>query len=180
MVSHSLLSIESATAKLRAGNVIAYPTEAVFGLGCDPLNEAAVRRVLSLKSRDVSKGLILIAGSIEQLEHWIAPPNEEEQARLRATWPGHTTWILPRGPRVPDWICGQYDSVAVRVSNHQLCRDLCDAFGGPLVSTSANPVGAPPARSASEVEMYFGDFITGILAGPLGDQSGPSEIRDAR
>ena len=179
MASHSLLSIEAAVTALRAGKVIAYPTEAVFGLGCDPLNEAAVRRVLSLKGRAESKGLILIAGKLEQFEHWTDPPDAAMAATLGASWPGHTTWILPRGPRVPDWICGQHDSVAVRVSSHQPCVRLCDAFGGPLVSTSANPDGAPPAFSASKVETYFGDFIAGIVAGPLGGRSGPSEIRDA-
>jgi L-threonylcarbamoyladenylate synthase len=179
MVSHSLLNIGAAVAALHAGKVIAYPTEAVFGLGCDPLNEAAVGHILSLKGRSESKGLVLIASEVDQLENWIVFPDTEMAAGVRASWPGHTTWLLPRGSGAPDWICGQYLSVAVRVSAHETCRRLCDAFGGPLVSTSANPEGAAPARSAGEVEMYFGHFISGIVAGPLGRQSGPSEIRDA-
>jgi L-threonylcarbamoyladenylate synthase len=179
MVSHSLLNIEAAASALHAGNVIAYPTEAVFGLGCDPLNPTAVQRVLSLKGRSESKGLVLIASHIEQFEDWVTFPDEEVATRVTSSWPGHTTWLLPRGLKAPDWICGQHASVAVRVTGHETCRRLCDAFAGPLVSTSANPDGAAPARSAGEVEMYFGNFITGILAGPLGTHDGPSEIRDA-
>jgi len=177
-VRHSLLNVAGAVERLNAGELIAYPTEAVFGLGCDPSNEAAVQRLLALKSRPVSAGLILIGAHFEQFEAWVAPVGEEQLKRAMQTWPGPVTWLFPRGERAPDWITGQHPTLAVRVTAHPVCIELCEAFGGPIVSTSANPHSAPPARSAGQVEDYFGSFIGGILAGALGSGERPSEIRD--
>ena len=133
-----LTPIEAATT-LHRGGVIAYPTEAVWGLGCDPSNEAAVARLLALKQRPVDKGLILVAGTLEQfhgLLDWDALPTDRSEA-VFASWPGPHTWIVPTSGRVPHWITGAHDGVAVRVSAHPQVVALCDAFGGPLVSTSA-------------------------------------------
>lgn len=175
---HTLLNVSGAVDRLRAGELIAYPTEAVFGLGCDPANEAAVQRLLALKSRPVEAGLILIGASFEQFEGWVAPVPADRLERALQTWPGPVTWLFPRGARAPGWITGRHATLAVRVTAHPVCIELCEAFGGPLVSTSANPHSAPPARSAGQVEDYFGTFIGGILAGALGSGERPSEIRD--
>jgi len=180
MVRHSLLRPAEAAERMRGGAVVAYPTEAVFGLGCDPENEAAVMRLLALKTRAVSAGLILIGSSFAQFDQWVGevPASRLEQAVHG--WPGPVTWLFPRGPRAPRWITGDHDTLAIRVTAHPVCIELCEAFGGPLVSTSANPHSAPPARSAGEVELYFGHFIAGIVAGALGGAARPSEIRDVR
>jgi L-threonylcarbamoyladenylate synthase len=175
---YSLLTPSEAAERLRIGQIIAYPTEAVFGLGCDPANESAVMRLLSLKQRPVTAGLIVIASRFEQFEGWVEPVPPEAMARASATWPGPVTWLFPRGPRAPDWVTGQHETLAIRVTAHPPCFDLCEAFGGPLVSTSANPHSAAPARSAGQVETYFGSFIAGIMEGPLGGGMRPSEIRD--
>lgn len=172
---HSLLSVSQAARKMRDGEVIAYPTEAVFGLGCDPRNEAAVRRILALKHREASMGLILIAANFRQLHDWVA---EVDPAPALATWPGPVTWLFPRAEGVPDFIAGKHPTLAVRVTAHPVCIKLCEAFGGPIVSTSANPHSAPPARSSGEVEAYFSHFIGGIVAGALGGRGACSEIRD--
>ncbi len=177
---HTLLTAEEAAKRLHAGEVIAYPTEAVFGLGCDPENEAAVLKLLSLKHRPVSAGLILIGSAIEQFSNWIGPVSESALQRARASWPGPTTWIFPRGSRAPDWITGAHDSLAIRVTAHSPSIALCEAFGGPVVSTSANPRSCEPARTVGELENYFGEFIAGTLEGALGGRKRPSEIRDVR
>lgn len=177
---HTLLTAVEAAQSLRQGQIVAYPTEAVFGLGCDPEEETAVTRLLSLKNRPVSAGLILIGSHFEQFEAWVAEVPDEWLDRARETWPGPVTWIFPRGPRAPRWVTGDHDTLAIRVSAHAPCIALCDAFGGPLVSTSANPHSAAPARSAGQVETYFGHFIGGIMEGPLGGMARPSEIRDVR
>lgn len=174
---YSLLNASEAAGRLRQGQIIAYPTEAVFGLGCDPLNESAVLRLLSLKQRPVTAGLILIGSRFEQFEGWVEPVPREAMARVRETWPGPVTWLFPKGPRAPDWVTGRHETLAVRVTAHPPCIALCDAFGGPVVSTSANPHSAPPARTAGQVEGYFSNFIGGILEGPLGGGARPSEIR---
>jgi L-threonylcarbamoyladenylate synthase len=175
---HMLLNPGEAAQSLRAGKVIAYPTEAVFGLGCDPLNEEAVNRILSLKHRSVTQGLILIGGSFEQFESWISDVSPEQRQMAQNTWPGPVTWLFPKSEKVPKFVSGDHDTIAIRVTAHAPCIELCNAFGGPLVSTSANPHSTPPARSAGEVENYFGSFLGGILEGPLGGFRNPSEIRD--
>jgi L-threonylcarbamoyladenylate synthase len=177
---HLLLTPEQAAERLRAGQIIAYPTEAVFGLGCDPRNEQTVRQLLTLKNRPESAGLILIGATLDQFDPWIAPVDAGLRARAQAAWPGPVTWLFPRGANVPDFIAGQHATVAIRVTAHPVCVALCQAFGGPVVSTSANPHSAPPARSAGEVEDYFGPFLGGILQGRLGGNDLPSEIRDLR
>ena len=178
MPDAALLSISQAVQCLREGKVIAYPTEAVYGLGCDPGNEAAVRRLLELKSRPASAGLILIADRFERFEPLVGTLEPGQLERALATWPGPVTWLFPRGPGVPDWLAGSHPSVALRVTAHFVCRALCAAFEGAIVSTSANPGAAEPARSAQQVMGYFADRLCGIVAGELGQNARPSEIRD--
>ena len=163
---------------LQSGGVIAYPTEAVYGLGCLPVCWPAVLRILDLKQRSVRKGLILVASSPEQLLPYIVFPNERIRNKVMSTWPGPVTWVLPARPGVPFWIRGDHDSVAVRVSEHKIVRLLC-ARAGPLVSTSANPSRMPPARSALKVRSYFGEQLDYIVPGKLGLLSHTTPIRDA-
>jgi len=178
MASHALLDTAAAVEQLRAGQVIAYPTEAVYGLGCDPANESAVRKILSLKGRPESAGLVLIASEFSQLQPWIAETDESHAEKAMQTWPGPVTWLFPRAKGVPDYVAGDHNTIAVRITAHEPSRALCSAFGSALVSTSANHTSAEPARSPREVEDYFGHHLAGILAGPLGNAENPSEIRD--
>ncbi|WP_440996752.1 Sua5/YciO/YrdC/YwlC family protein [Arhodomonas sp. SL1] len=162
--------------RLRAGGVIAYPTEAVYGLGCDPADPHAVARLLNLKSRPVEKGLILIADRPGRLQGW-ADAFALSDERLAASWPGPVTWLMPAGPRAPAWITGGSDRIAVRVTAHPVAAALAAAFAGPLVSTSANPAGAHPARTALRVRTYFDGEVDGILGGAVDRHRGPTEIR---
>ena len=163
---------------LRAGGVVAYPTEGVFGLGCDPLDPGAVQRLLDLKSRSARKGLILIAADYAQVRPFVLPPGKQLARRLRGDWPGPVTWVLPAAPGVPGWLTGGRDTLAVRVTGHPLAAALCRAFGRALVSTSANRSGGRAARSALAVRRLFGDAVDLILCGPLGGLRGPTPIRD--
>lgn len=164
---------------IRAGGVIAYPTEAVFGLGCDPCNPAAVERIMQLKGRSVHKGLIVIAADLEQLGGLLAPLDEAIRDRIRPTWPGPVTWLLPASPDCPAWLTGGRDTLAVRISAHPLVRQLCRACGA-LVSTSANPAGHAPARTPLRVRRYFGRSLDDVVAGRVNPNARPTEIRDAR
>ncbi|MFA7387621.1 MAG: Sua5/YciO/YrdC/YwlC family protein [Thiohalobacteraceae bacterium] len=170
--------LRAARRRLQQGGILAYPTEAVYGLGCDPLNAAAVLRLLELKQRSVDAGLILIAADFVQLERFVQPLSSALRRRVLASWPGPVTWLLPARPEVPAWLRGAHATLAVRVTAHAGSRALCRAFGGALISTSANPRGRPPARTALQVRRYFGDALA-ILPGPLGTGARPSEIRDA-
>ncbi|MCD6061487.1 MAG: threonylcarbamoyl-AMP synthase, partial [Moraxellaceae bacterium] len=174
----SPIHLRCAVHALQAGQVIAYPTEAVWGLGCDPFDEGAVRKVLELKQRSEAKGLIIIAADIAQIEPWLEALDEVQKQAVRATWPGPYTWIVP-APRAPRWLRGEHASLAVRVSAHPGVQALCRAWGGPLVSTSANRSGHPPVPTPLALHREFGDGLGYILPGTLGGDAKPSEIRDA-
>lgn len=167
-----------AAAVLHAGGVIAYPTEGVYGLGCRPDDWRAVQRLLKLKDRRVSAGLILIAASLDQLDGWIAPTRREARP-LSESNGGAVTWIVTAGPMTPDWITGGRTTVAVRVTRHPVAAGLCLASGLPLVSTSANRRGKPAARSSLGVRCRFGHCLDLIVGGSTGGAAGPTEIRHA-
>ncbi len=174
--------LAAAVTVLRDGGVIAYPTEAVWGLGCDPFNEAAVVRLLAIKQRPVDKGVILIAGRLVQLDgllDWEALPADRREAVL-ASWPGPNTWVIPATSKVPPTVTGAHDSVAVRISAHPKVVALCRAFGGPLVSTSANLAGQPPAFHREALDPVLLARIDAIVAGETDGLAAPTAIRDAR
>lgn len=172
--------ITRAVEVLKQGGVIAYPTEAVFGLGCDPRDESALRRILDIKQREAEKGLILIAATYEQLRPYLQPLDTETENRILASWPGAVTWIVAARDEVSTSLKGKHDSLAVRVTDHPMVIELCNRFGGAIVSTSANPAGKPPARTASQVKDYFNESLDFIVDAPTGGRDRPSEIRDSR
>ncbi len=170
--------LERAAGTLRRGAVLAYPTEAVYGLGCDPRTEAAVRRILSLKGRPQEQGLILIGASLDQLEPFLAPMEAVIRRRVMETWPGPVTWLLRARREVPALLRGAHETVAVRVTAHPVAAELCRRAGMAIVSTSANPSGRPPARSVQAARAYFRDQVAGYLEGPVDPAAAPTEIRD--
>lgn len=164
---------------LTCGQVIAYPTEAVWGLGCDPWDEDAVTRLLALKTRNVNKGLILISGDITHFNPLLADLSDTYRQKLANSWPGAYTWLVPHHGLVPAWVSGKFDTVAIRVSAHPYVRALTHAFGGAIISTSANPQGQPPARFSWQVAKYFRRFDEPFITqGQVGKQRKPSEVRD--
>lgn len=178
------LQIKKASQVINAGGVIAYPTEAVWGLGCDPQNREACLALLQIKQRPVEKGMILVAGSITQFEPLLAPLSSEQRAKLEHSWAnqddsGPVTWLVPDVlAQVPWWIKGEHGSVALRVSTHPLVRQLCLAVGSALVSSSANVAGARPARTRLRVEQTLGAKLDYVLPGALGGATQPSQIID--
>ena len=162
---------------LKQQAVVAYPTEAVWGLGCDPLSADAVEKILQLKNRHVSKGLILIADSVERFKPYLAGLDNEHLRRFSEPATKPTTWLVPDNGAAPQWITGGRDTLALRITSHPVAAALSQRFGGPLVSTSANPQGMAEARTAGEVESYFGDTIALRTPGEVGSATKPSEIR---
>jgi L-threonylcarbamoyladenylate synthase len=169
--------IRIAAEQLRRGAILAYPTEAVYGLGCDPLNEDAVLRLLRLKQRPMSKGLILAAANLQQLAPFLRL-NAGIIERCSATGPGPVTWVVPTQDWVPEWLTGEHRSLAVRVSAHPCIQQLCMRFGGPVVSTSANPGGKVPALNAQQVRNYFPREVS-IFTGDTGGLQNTTPIYDA-
>jgi L-threonylcarbamoyladenylate synthase len=175
-------NFEQALHALKSGEVIAYPTEGVFGVGCDPDSPEAIEKLLQLKQRPVEKGLILIAASYEQLLPYIdeSQLTAEQLLQIKSTWPGPVTWVVPASSKVSKWVSGQFDTIAVRVTDHPLVQQLCNAYGKPLTSTSANLTGQPSCMTTEEVEEQLGDKLVAILRGATGGRNKPSEIRDAK
>lgn len=163
---------------VQRGGIVAYPTESVFGLGCDPLDWFAVERILELKQRPVKKGLILIASDFEQLRPLVQALPDGQMQIAFDSWPGPHTWLLPAATALPPWILGDHDTVAVRITAHPTAAALCRACDSALVSTSANLSDRPAARSALGVRLRFGDQIDCILSGSVGRLTGPTPIRD--
>ena len=172
------LRLRLALRAIAAGGVIACPTEAVWGLSCDSHNRSAVQRLLALKGRPPSKGLILVAATEQQLEFLLAGLEPQLRQTLSDSWPGPSTWLVPHHGRVPVWIHGEHATVAVRVSAHPVVSALCSGWGAPLVSTSANPSGSRPVRQAYQVKRYFGEELDYLLPGKVGKSGRPTEIRD--
>jgi L-threonylcarbamoyladenylate synthase len=174
-------SLTKVVAALRAGGVVAYPTEAVFGLGCDPHNRRACERLFAIKQRPPTQGVLLIAADFAALKPYVDLPAVPDAALARAvaTWPGPHTWIFPRAASAPAWLAGTHTGIAVRVTAHAPAAELCRAFGGAIVSTSANRHGEAPALTADQVRTTFGDEIEAILNEKAGGLERPTPIRDA-
>lgn len=170
--------LATAVRRLQQGQIIAYPTEGVFGLGCRPDCRSAVERLLTLKHRPQHKGLILIADRPSSLRRWLRPCPAAVQARVHPTWPGPVTWLLPARPWVPRWLRGQHRTLAVRVTSHPLAARLAQAAGGVLVSTSANRSGRPALRDATSVRRRLGRRLATIVAAPVGARRTASTIID--
>lgn len=161
------------------GGVLAYPTEAVFGLGCLPFDEQAVRRILKLKQRSVHKGLILLAANIEQFSMFVDFSKVKNLQHIHDSWPGPVTWLVSARYQVPYWLTGCHNTLAVRVSSCPTVQSLCEELG-PIVSTSANPQSFEPAKSDQQVFRYFHDEINYVMPANIVNTLKPTEIRDAQ
>ncbi|MDF1628381.1 MAG: L-threonylcarbamoyladenylate synthase [Alcanivoracaceae bacterium] len=171
------MHLHTAAHALRQGGVVAYPTEAVYGLGCNPLDQHAVHRLLQIKQRPVNKGLILLGADIDQLLPFIKLSAQQEQ-QLRQHWPLATTYLVRSSELTPDWVRGDHDKVAVRVSQHPIASELCRLAGTALISTSANRGGQPACRNGFQVARHLGDEVDFIVTGQCDRAARPSTIID--
>ena len=174
----NIFNIKKASAILNQGGVIAYPTEAVFGLGCDPMNAQAVAKLLHLKKRTIEKGLILVAADYEQLEPFIGNIPTPLFNKIMESWPGPTNWLLPPNSSAPKYLRGEHPLQAVRISESPIIQALCRHFGGAIISTSANLSHRPPAKNALQTRLRFKKQIDYILNEPVGEEKQPCEIRN--
>jgi L-threonylcarbamoyladenylate synthase len=172
-------AIRYAAHRVRHGGIIAYPTETVYGLGCDPLNVSAVNAVNTLKGRDSSKGLILLASRLQQLDAFIEVADPDDRAAIVGE-PEPTSWIVPAKDTAPRWISGRHQTLAIRVSTHPLVIQLCDQLGHALVSTSANPAGKTPALNLFQLHRYFEGQLDAMLISHHNSSGRPSRIRDLK
>jgi len=164
-------------AYLKRGGIIAYPTESCYGLGCDPRNPRALKRLIRLKGRSAAKGLLLIADRFNRLQPFVRPLRAADLARLRRSWPGPVTWVVPASATCPPLLTGGRPTIAVRVTAHAGAARLCRSLGMALVSTSANKSGRKPAKTAAECRRIFGAQVR-VIAGRIGQRRRPSTLID--
>lgn len=177
----TVIQPQSAVQALQEGRVICYPTEAVYGLGCDPDSKQAVEDLLAIKQRDVAKGLILIADNYSQCLSYVddAKIPQDKRSDIFSSWPGGVTWVLPAKATTPKWLTGTHSTIAVRVTAHPTVKLLCQQFGKPIVSTSANLSGQQPVASLDEAREAFKQQVGFYVDAPLGGASAPSQIKHA-
>ena len=176
---YSVASQDPMVAAFENGMLLVYPTEAEMGIGCDPDSESAVLALLEIKQRPIEKGVILVAANYSQLLPYVNDNaiRPDMRTEIFSSWPGPNTWLLPKSTSAPMWLTGKHDKIAVRVSNHPTVRAMCETLGKPVVSTSANLTGQPPARTLDEAKTIFADSVL-YVEGSVGKSSKPSTIRD--
>lgn len=163
---------------LQQGGVIAHATEGVWGLACDPWNESAVNRILTIKQRSIDQGFIVIGSETSTFQSELDSLTPEIRRRVESSWPGHVTWILPTS-RFPVWVTGNRTSIAARIPDHEQARTLTKLFGKAIISTSANVSGREPATTMEEVTRQFGPLIDFVVPGQIGSDVGSSRIFNA-
>ncbi len=173
--------LQAAVDAFNNGQIIAYPTEAVFGLGCDPDNEQAINKLLAIKQRDPQKGLILIASNYSQLLPYIDDDKLPQDLKFTvlSRWPGPITQVLPAKQDISNLLTGSFDTIAVRITEQPDVVALCNAVNRPIISTSANLSGDEPARVWQELEAKLGDKVEHTIKGETLGYTNPSTIINA-
>lgn len=157
--------------------MIAYPTDTVYGLGCDPKNKEAVQRLLEIKQRPVNMGLILLGASLDGVEKWL-DINREQKEVIENEHAVPTTYLVPKTEYAPSWITGKHDSIAIRVTQENPVPFIHSVLGSPIVSTSANFHGGPELKSYVKAQSVLSGIVDLILEGPSSANAKPSRIID--
>ena len=158
-------------------NVFAYPTEGVWGLGCNPFSEKAVNKLINLKKRPKNKGIIVLAGSLQQLLPFTQHLSDKLKKRMNSKWPGPHTWLVPSSPDIPKWLIGPTGLVALRLSDHKTVIELTESLNMPICSSSANISGQEPAKNSDEIRTFFGNKVL-IIEGELGGLKKPTPVQN--
>jgi L-threonylcarbamoyladenylate synthase len=174
----SSAALADAVAALRAGHVIAFPTETFYGLGAAALTPAAVRHIFEVKGRPEDKPLLVLVDSIAMVERLAIEIPERARALMERHWPGALTLVLSARPDVPSGVTAGSGTVGVRLSAHPVAQALVRALGQPITAPSANPSGLPPPRTAAEVVGYFPGGLAIVLDGGATAGGAPSTVLD--
>jgi L-threonylcarbamoyladenylate synthase len=162
---------------LRMGGVIAFPTDTAYGLGADPFNEKAVRRIFEIKGREETKPILLLVDSIP-MANSIGDLSETAVTLADRFWPGPLTMIIPARSTVPAIVTAGTGTIGIRWPNAAFARRLIHAFDRPITATSANRTGLPSAITVAEVREQLGDSIDAIVDGGMLPSRGGSTLLD--
>jgi len=154
-------SIRHAAHIIKNGGIIAYPTDTIYGLGCDPYNREAVEEINNIKQRPLNKQFILLAGNIDQIKPLTLISKQEEKIIAQNLEP--TSWVVTASPKAPLWLIDAENTLTIRISKHDDVKKLCHALGHAIISTSANISGKTPAKNALELHKYFHHSVDKII-----------------
>jgi L-threonylcarbamoyladenylate synthase len=146
--------IKASLSTLREGGIILYPTDTIWGIGCDPTNEVAVNKIFGIKSRDTNKSLIILADSLQMVERYV-DEIPEIVYELSEVSDDPLTIIYPKGKNLAPGVCSEDGSIAIRICREEFCNELLKRFRKPIVSTSANFSGSPSPENFSKVELML-------------------------
>ncbi len=169
------VGLELAAEALRYGEVIAYPTETVYGLGVDPFSLEALDNLYTVKGRDEHNPVLLVVADTDQLSALVSTISANASTCIKAFWPGPLSLLFPGAPELPDALLNAKGQVCVRQSSSVIVQDLCTIFGGAITSTSANRSGEAPARSPKEIQSKG---ISVCIDGGILAEGSPSTVFD--
>jgi L-threonylcarbamoyladenylate synthase len=170
-------NLASAVAALKRGHVIVFPTETLYGLGADALNEAAVEKVFQLKGRDPHNPIPVLVADMEMLHTLVAKVPAVARTLMGRYWPGPLTLVLPGQKNIPKPLCNSAGGIGVRISSQPIATQLIKGLGRPVTATSANPSGKEPARTLQEAERYFAHQVELFVdGGTLTSRSGSTVV----
>jgi L-threonylcarbamoyladenylate synthase len=158
-------SIDDAAAALRAGELVAFPTETVYGLGADASNDTALKKIYAVKGRPRNHPLIVHVAGVVDVERWAVRISKDARELAERFWPGPLTLVLKRAEHVSDLVTGSQDTIALRVPSHPIAHSLLEAFGGGVAAPSANRYGHVSATCAEHVRSEFGEAVKIVLDG---------------
>lgn len=159
---------------IRHGGIIAYPTDTVYGLGCDPYNADAVEKINLIKQRPLNKYFILLASDIKQVQPLLHTTKAQQKLITQSDEP--TSWIVNASPNAPEWLTNKSHTITIRISHSPTVQKLCSALGHPIISTSANISGRRPAKNALELYQFFYKKVDKILLANKPLTTKPSKI----
>ncbi len=177
-MKNNSLNINSSVEWLNEGKILAHPTESIWGLGCDAMNEEAVNLIFKIKKRDKKKSFILLAKSLESFEKYLKEIKKEDKILLDKYWPGPYTFLIKYNDKLPSHLKNESGKIAIRVSNHLPIKMLFSSFSGFIVSTSANISGEENINDPNQIMNYFEYDEMAYYDEVLGNNRRPSTIID--
>ena len=177
-MNNKALDLNQSINWLKAGKVLVHPTESIWGLGCDALNESAINLIFKLKKRPLNKSLIVLAESYFSIKKFVTSLNPDQEKLLNEKWPGPYTFLFTYNKNLPDHLMNETGKIAIRVSNHLPLKYLLKAYKGFMVSTSANFSGQSNINCPNKILETFANDDIAYYDELLGDQLKPSQIID--
>ena len=163
---------------LKAGNVLVHPTESIWGLGCDALNESAIDLIFKIKKRPLDKNLILLVDSYSSIRNFVINLNPDQEKLINEKWPGPYTFLFKYNKTLPSHLMNDTGKIAIRVSNHLPIKHLLQAYKGFMISTSANLSGQSNINCPNKILETFTNDDLAYYDESLGNQLKPSQIID--